>query len=84
MSDVSSALGGATHEGRLTVRDTGARGMLTLRGDLGSAAVTKAVKAGAGTAVPGIRQILTEGDRAALADLSGQWIDRFFDRTGLK
>jgi hypothetical protein len=28
--------------------------------------------------------LATEGDRAALADLSGQWIDRFFDRTGLK
>ena len=28
--------------------------------------------------------LATEGNRAALADLSGQWIDRFLDRTGLK
>ncbi len=28
--------------------------------------------------------LATEGNRAGLADLSGQWIDRFFDRAGRK
>lgn len=66
MSDISSALGGATVAGRLTIRDTGPRGMVTLRGDLRSAALGKAVKAGAGTEVPGRRDALFEGERGAL------------------
>jgi len=66
MSEVSSALAGATHEGRLTVRDTGPRGMVTVRGDLGSPGMKKAVTAGAGTAVPGRREVVGEGGRAAL------------------
>lgn len=65
MSDPVSPLGGAVREGRLNVRDTGPRGMITLRGDLGSAAVRKAVTAGAGTEVPGIREVLVADGRAA-------------------
>jgi len=32
----------------------------------------------------GTKGLVTSENRAALADLSGQWIDRFLDRAGLK
>ncbi|MGR3380616.1 MAG: sarcosine oxidase subunit gamma, partial [Roseovarius indicus] len=42
MSDAVSALKGASFDGTVTVRDAGLQGMITLRGDLGSAKMTKA------------------------------------------
>ena len=65
MSNSVSALGGASHKGFVTVAEAGLRGMITVRGDLGSAAMKKAVKAAAGTAVPGPRRIEVAADRAA-------------------
>lgn len=55
MSDPQSALGGAVYQGYLTVKDAGAQGMLTLRGD--HAALAAAVKAATGQGVPAQRQI---------------------------
>ncbi len=65
MSSSVSALGGVSHKGFATVAEAGLRGMITVRGDLGSAAMKKAVKAAAGTPVPGPRRIEIAGDRAA-------------------
>lgn len=65
MSDAVSALNGVSFEGRVSVTDIGPRGMITLRGDLASAAVKKAVKAVTGTAVPGQREVLISGDQAS-------------------
>ena len=64
MSEPVSALSGATFEGLATIRDIGPRGMITLRGDLGSAAVKKAVKSAVGLAVPGQREFLSDDTRA--------------------
>lgn len=65
MSKPVSALGGVSHKGFATVTEAGLKGMITVRGDLGSGAMKKAVKAAAGTAVPGPRRIEIAGDRAA-------------------
>ena len=65
MSKPVSALGGVSHKGFATVAEAGLKGMITVRGDLGSGAMKKAVKAAAGTAVPGPRRIEIAGDRAA-------------------
>ena len=65
MSKAVSALGGVSHEGFAKVAEAGLRGMITVRGDLGSAAMKKAVKAATGTAVPAPRRIAVAGDKAA-------------------
>ena len=65
MSRAVSALGGVSHEGFAKVAEAGLRGMITVRGDLGSAAMKKAVKAATGTAVPAPRRIAVAGDKAA-------------------
>ncbi|MCB2120102.1 MAG: sarcosine oxidase subunit gamma, partial [Rhodobacteraceae bacterium] len=64
MSKAVSALGGVSHEGFAKVAEAGLRGMITVRGDLGSAAMKKAVKAATGTAVPAPRRIAVAGDKA--------------------
>ena len=56
MSEAVSALGGRRFDGIATIEDCGLSGMITLRGDMGLAAVRKAVTAGSGCAVPGIRK----------------------------
>ncbi len=43
-----------------------AQGMVTLRGDLASASLAKAVKAAVGCTVPGQRQVLVAGENVAL------------------
>jgi sarcosine oxidase subunit gamma len=65
MSKAVSALSGVSHKGFVQVSEAGLRGMITVRGDLGSAAMKKAVKAATGTAVPAQRRIEVAGDRAA-------------------
>lgn len=52
-----SALNGASFEGAVKIRECGLRGMITLRGDLGSEAMAKAVKGATGLAVPGVRKV---------------------------
>ena len=53
MSEPVMALGGAAHEGAVRVREIAPRTMLTLRGDLASAKVKRAVDSVTGTPVPG-------------------------------
>ncbi|WP_372840378.1 sarcosine oxidase subunit gamma [Phaeovulum sp.] len=69
MSDPVSAMGGQSYEGFAHVADAGLQGMITLRGDLGSAAIAKAVKAATGCALPAPRGIVTKG-QAAVAWMS--------------
>lgn len=56
MSDAVSALAGASFDGSVKVAEAGLRGMVTLRGDLGSEAMAIAVKAAVGLSVPGQRE----------------------------
>ena len=65
MSKAVSALGGVSHKGFVDVAEAGQRGMITVRGDLGSAAMKKAVKAAVGTAVPAPRRIELAGEKGA-------------------
>jgi len=65
MSKAVSALDGISHLGFAEVAEAGLRGMITVRGNLASAAMKKAVKSATGTAVPAARRIETAGDRAA-------------------
>jgi len=64
MSDQVSALTGAAFDGIATVEEAGLIGMVTLRGDLASAAMKKAVKVATDAAVPGQPQILHAGSYA--------------------
>lgn len=65
MSKAASALGGVSYKGFAEVAEAGLRGMITLRGDLSSAKMKKAVKAATGTAVPEARRIVVGDVRAA-------------------
>lgn len=65
MSKAVSALGGVSHTGFVDVAEAGLRGMITVRGDLSSAKMKKAVKAATGTAVPAARRIELNGDKGA-------------------
>lgn len=65
MSSPVSALGGTIYTGFVEISDAGLQGMITLRGDLASAAMKKAVKAATGTAIPAPRRIVGKEDRAA-------------------
>ncbi len=64
MSSAVSALGGARYEGYVRVEEQGLRGMITLRGDLNSAKMKKAVLDVTGVKLPKQREILHEGDKA--------------------
>ncbi len=66
MSDAITALDGARFEGAVTVEDAGLRGMITLRGDLASAAVKNAATGVTGVDMPGLRKAATRGDRGIL------------------
>lgn len=57
MSDAVSALDGKAYQGFATVTEAGLQGMITLRCDLSSAKVRKAVKAAAGADLPAQRRI---------------------------
>jgi len=65
MSEAVSAMQGAVYQGYVEVREMGLRGMITLRGDLSSAAVKKAVKDACGVDVPGQREIAVSGESGA-------------------
>lgn len=65
MSKAISALGGVSHTGFVDVAEAGLRGMITLRGDLSSAKMKKAVKAATGTTVPAVRRVELNGDKGA-------------------
>lgn len=59
MSDLAvSALDGASHDGIVAVREMGLQGMVSLRGDLSSAAMAKAIKTATGGTVPDIRAVV--------------------------
>lgn len=66
MSDrVTSALPGAHFAGFVTVSEAGLRGMITLRGNLSSDAISGALKAVTGLDIPAQRRVSTAGDKAA-------------------
>lgn len=69
MSNAVSILNGASSEGAIKVTDAGLRGMITLRGDLGSAALKGAVKSATGLVPPKVRQIKS-GKKGAVAWMS--------------
>ncbi len=52
MSEAQSALPGATYSGSVEVRESGLRGMITLRGDLSATKLKTAVKKSTGFAIP--------------------------------
>ena len=63
MSEPVTALQGAEFGGLVKIRDAGLRGMITLRGDLGSKAVQAAAKRVAGVDFPGPRECAYAGER---------------------
>jgi sarcosine oxidase subunit gamma len=65
MSNAVAPLNGAKYEGFVTVTAMGLQGMITLRGDLGTAKIKKAVKSATGVDVPGIREIHMDGEQGA-------------------
>ena len=68
MSSVT-ALNGRASNGMIKVADAGLMGMITLRGDLSSAEMAKAVKGATGNAMPAQRQCVT-GAKGATAWMS--------------
>ncbi len=62
MFEAVSALQGASCNGIVQVREIGLQGMITLRGDLGSAAVKKAAMAATGQDMPSQRKANIEDD----------------------
>ncbi|WP_343079402.1 sarcosine oxidase subunit gamma [Ostreiculturibacter nitratireducens] len=64
MSNAVSALNGEVHKGFAEVAEAGLQGMITLRGDLSSAKLKKAVKDATGCDVPATRRIVMAGDKA--------------------
>ncbi|WP_243612001.1 sarcosine oxidase subunit gamma [Shimia aestuarii] len=69
MSNVVSALNGVSQSGIALVEETGLRGMITVRGDLASKPMAKALKDVLGASVPEQRQIAS-GEKGAVAWMS--------------
>lgn len=69
MSNLVSALNGAKAKGFAEVAELGLSGMITLRGDLGSQEIAKAVKDATGAKVPATRKV-SFGDKGAVAWMS--------------
>ncbi|MEZ5886757.1 MAG: sarcosine oxidase subunit gamma family protein [Paracoccaceae bacterium] len=65
MSNAVSALQGKSASGFATVTEAGLQGMITLRGDLKSAKMKKAVKAATGVDVPAPRRIAMKDGKGA-------------------
>ena len=57
MSNVVSAAHGVSFDGAVHVEDVGVKGMITIRGDLSSAKMVKAVKSAVGLGMPQMRRI---------------------------
>lgn len=69
MSDAVSVMKGANFSGAVMVQDAGLRGMITLRGDLGSAKMAKAVKSAIGLTLPD-RRCIKSGKKGGVAWMS--------------
>jgi sarcosine oxidase, subunit gamma len=78
MSEAVSVKAGAGFEGAVTLRDAGLRGMITLRGDLGSEAVARAVKSATGLSLPAERG-LNSGKKGAVGWMSPDELLLFTD-----
>ncbi len=65
MSEARSALPGARFEGIALVEEAGLQGMITLRGDLGDETFAKALREVTGTGVPGLREVVLNGEKGA-------------------
>lgn len=63
MSNVVSALNGKVHQGDVTVRDLGLRGMITLRGDLSNGALQGICTKLTGAQFPSQGQAFSDGDK---------------------
>ena len=66
MSNAVSALDGASFDGLVAVSEAGLAGMITLRGDLKSPELGKAVTAQTGLYVPAQREAVFQGDQGVL------------------
>lgn len=66
MSEAVSALSGASFDGLVRVEDAGLRGMIALRGDLGSSALASVAGEVSGLDLPARRGAITKGDRGLL------------------
>lgn len=64
MSEATSALNGASYDGIARVQEMGLQGMITLRGDLGSAAVKKAATKAAGVTMPATNMAVSDENGA--------------------
>ena len=69
MSNAVSTLNGASFDGYVRVEEQGLVGMITLRGDLASKALAKAVKSATGSAMPGQGEIAS-GDKGRVGWMS--------------
>ncbi len=69
MSKAVSALEGAKSEGFAKVEENGLRGMITVRGDLSSPEMSKAIKAAVGADVPAQRKV-SKGSEGVVAWMS--------------
>ena len=66
MSDPVGALSGAVFEGLVRIKEIGPRGMITLKGDLSSAKLQKAMAKLAGVSFPEARGAACADDRDVL------------------
>jgi sarcosine oxidase subunit gamma len=66
MSDPVPALGGVSFDGLVRITEVAPRGMITLKGDLGSARLVKACTDLAGVEFPGRRQARLDGAKGLL------------------
>lgn len=80
MSNAVSAVQGASFKGSISVNDAGLQGMITLRGDLGSDDLAKAVKAAVGLAVPGVGKV-NSGKKGSVAWMSPDELFLMLDYT---
>jgi sarcosine oxidase, subunit gamma len=66
MRNAVSALPGAHYSGLVEISEGGRRGMIVLRGDIGSEPIARALRDTFGLSVPGTRRMVS-GERAAVA-----------------
>lgn len=78
MSEAVSVMQGASANGAVTLTDMGLTGMITLRGDLSSAKIAKAVKTVTGLGMPDQRGVKT-GTKGGVAWMSPDELMLFVD-----